>query len=140
MPKPGIRRNALVQRILRVTGPRGSSKSPSCAEQDIGSLLQGTDRLIPESRGEVMRSHMEQLKTYIDATKAVIPIEELSEVEHYYDHNEPEMTFEGLVIDLMTASKYPEGFNCEAWKELVMHYGLDPESVFRSDFWTEFQT
>ena len=87
-----------------------------------------------------MRSHMEQLQTYIEATKAVMPVEELSEVEHYYDHNEPEMAFEGLVIELMHAGKYPEGFNYEEWKELALHYGLHSESVFRSNFWTEFQT
>lgn len=68
-----------------------------------------------------------------------MPAKELSEVEHYYDHNEPEMAFEGLVIDLMNAGKYPEGVNYEAWKELGLHYELDSESVFRSNFWTEFQ-
>ncbi|WP_214824105.1 hypothetical protein [Exiguobacterium algae] len=84
------------------------------------------------------RKHNEKLASFILASEEKIPNDGLEEVRHYYEHGEYEMSFEGLVIELMSVRKYPDNFDFNDWKELAIYYGLDRESVFEGDFWMEF--
>jgi hypothetical protein len=79
-----------------------------------------------------------RLAEYITSSEKVIPLEDLEEVKHYYEHGEYEMSFEGLVIEFMRINTYPTDFNCTDWEQLALHYGLHNHSVFDGDFWNNF--
>jgi len=59
-------------------------------------------------------------------------------VKHYLNHDEYEMAFEGLLIDLMERGC---GLNDVEWCRYIdigKKMGLDKESVFDSAFWGKF--
>jgi hypothetical protein len=68
----------------------------------------------------------------------LLPSDGLEGVMHYLEHGEYEMSFEGLVIELMKLEVYTDGFNFSEWKELGLQFRLNEESVFDSDFWSKF--
>ena len=78
------------------------------------------------------------LESYILASKEKISDDGLEEILHYYEHGEYEMSFEGLVIELMNVRNYPNNFDFIDWKKLALYYGLDKETVFEGDFWMKF--
>jgi len=80
----------------------------------------------------------QQLSQFVEQSKAVIPSDGLEGVMHYWEHGEYEMSFEGLVIELIQAGSYPKDFHFPDWKELALHFHLDTESVFDGDFWNKF--
>lgn len=80
-----------------------------------------------------------QLRTFIDASKYLIAPDGLDSVEHYFDVSEFEMAFEGLILELINSSKYPDGFNYSEWMRLAKHYGLDLDPVFDARFWDKFE-
>jgi hypothetical protein len=59
-------------------------------------------------------------------------------VRHYISHDEYEMAFEGLFIDLMKlgAVNWPE--KPSTYMELGEKLGLDHDSVFDGNFWENF--
>lgn len=78
------------------------------------------------------------LGKFISLAEEIFQNDELSEVKHYYDHDEYEMALEGLLIELISAGIYPDNFEFSEWKELAIHYGLDKESVFDGSIWSKF--
>ncbi len=80
-----------------------------------------------------------RLENYIALSESLISEDGLQEVKHFFEHDEYEMAFEGLVIELMTINKYPEQYNYEEWKNMALKFGLDKESVFDGEFWNKFE-
>jgi hypothetical protein len=79
-----------------------------------------------------------QLERFIISSKEIIANEGIEEIEHFFNHSEYEMAFEGLLIELITVSKYPKGFSFSDWKMLGEHYQLDKETVFDAYIWAKF--
>lgn len=61
-----------------------------------------------------------------------------SAVQHYVDHDEYEMAFEGMFIDLMKFNE-PITLDRDYCIAIAIYLKLDQESVFSPNFWTEFQ-
>lgn len=86
-----------------------------------------------------MNTNYEQmLHDFILFSEKVLQNDELEEVKHYYEHDEYEMALEGLLIELISAGKYPNNFDFIMWKDLVTNYGLNEESVFDEFIWDKF--
>ncbi len=64
------------------------------------------------------------IEDFIKMSKSILPLDGLEGVEHYLEHGEYEMSYEGLAIELYTTGEYPTNFNFIKWKEL----GLDEET------------
>ncbi|KJS13671.1 MAG: hypothetical protein VR67_03515 [Peptococcaceae bacterium BRH_c8a] len=80
----------------------------------------------------------EKLALYIKSAEKLIPRDGLESVKHYYKHDEFEMAFEGLILELLKTGKYPNNYDYIQWKELAIHYGLNKESVFDGQLWSKF--
>ncbi|OPH55975.1 hypothetical protein BC351_29205 [Paenibacillus ferrarius] len=80
----------------------------------------------------------QKLERYIEASKDLLAVEGIDEVLHYFRHDEYEMAFEGLLIELTNIRKYPSNFDYSEWKELGEHYRLDKEVVFDNSIWEKF--
>lgn len=65
--------------------------------------------------------------------------ESVNTIQHYLDHSEYEMAFEGLFIELMKANAAVEKNEKEAYFKLGRDLGLDEDSVFDGDFWEKFK-
>lgn len=79
-----------------------------------------------------------RLEQYIISSKELLSNEDIKEVEHYFNHSEYEMAFEGLFIELIKLGKYPKGFNFLEWKALGEQFNLDKEFVFDETIWKKF--
>ena len=63
--------------------------------------------------------------------------ESIEAVQHYLDHDEYEMAFEGLFIEIMKLQNVPE-INFRESREVAKLLNLHKESVFDTDFWSKF--
>lgn len=70
--------------------------------------------------------------------KIYLDEETINEVMHFYMHGEYEMALEGLLIEMIKISKYPENVSREEIVELTVFYRLNIESVFDYNFWERF--
>ena len=59
-------------------------------------------------------------------------------VQHYLDHSEYEMAFEGLFIELMALKLETYDIEFNSYVELGKVLGLKEESIFDADFWMKF--
>ncbi|NLF45880.1 MAG: hypothetical protein GX581_07375 [Syntrophomonadaceae bacterium] len=84
------------------------------------------------------KNSIERLLLFIKSSKDIISNEAYSEVWHYYEHEEYEMAFEGLLIEFIQEDKYPRDFEKAEWKTLGIEFGLDNNSVFDPDIWNKF--
>lgn len=82
--------------------------------------------------------HDKQLENYINASKEILELKDIEEVEHFFKHGEYEMAFEGLLIELIKAGIYPSEYNYKDWKVLGEHYILDRKTVFDETIWRKF--
>lgn len=89
-------------------------------------------------RGKAVIEEKQILEDFIKKSKNIISLDGLEGVEHYLEHGEYEMSYEGLVIELYTTELYPTNFNFTEWKELGLTFGLDKESMFDEEFWDKF--
>lgn len=64
--------------------------------------------------------------------------ESVRAVTHYLNHDEYEMAFEGLFLDLMEVNIFENPEILEQCYILGKLLGLDKESVFDVDFWKKF--
>ena len=80
----------------------------------------------------------EKLSYFIKITKELLTTEGFEAVNHYFEHDEFEMCFEGLVIELISNNLYPSEFKFSEWIEIALEYGLDEHSVFDGFFWKNF--
>ncbi|WP_341278981.1 hypothetical protein [Paenibacillus sp. FSL H8-0537] len=104
--------------------------------KQINNLIVGNS--LADVEGISMASEKQALEQFISLSKALFSAEELEAVKHYFEHDEYEMAFEGLVIELYSSGKYPEEFNFAKWKELGIAFGLDKETIFDEKFWVKF--
>jgi hypothetical protein len=58
-------------------------------------------------------------------------------LQHYLNHDEYEMAFEGLFIEIMKMSEAPK-IDINRSKEIGRLLKLDEESIFEFDFWERF--
>ncbi|WP_069330029.1 hypothetical protein, partial [Paenibacillus nuruki] len=79
-----------------------------------------------------------KLKKFINMSESILSLEGLEAVTHYFEYDEYEMSFEGLVIEIYTSKMYTEKSDFIEWKELAWDFGLDKESIFDETFWDQF--
>ncbi|MBD0384112.1 hypothetical protein [Paenibacillus sedimenti] len=80
----------------------------------------------------------QQLEKLIACSIELLTKEGIDAIMHYYRHDEYEMAFEGLLIELTKVGQYPPNFVFHEWKELGEHYKLDKESIFDELIWEKF--
>ncbi len=78
------------------------------------------------------------IRRLLEACREQLDAEDVQSVVHLLEHGEPEMAFEGLVLDLIAADAYPENFQFAEWDALAKDLGLNKEAVFDGDFWSKF--
>lgn len=81
------------------------------------------------------------IQDLLDQNSSSLDSESVDAVQHYISHDEYEMAFEGLFIDLMILGKIKSNKNLSVYMELGKNLGLEQGSVFDGDFWlklTEF--
>ena len=81
---------------------------------------------------------VKELHRLLRASRSILGASAISGVDHYVEHAEYEMAFEGLVLELMKAGWRPPSSDFAAWKALAVEFDLDRESVFDGDFWSKF--
>lgn len=74
----------------------------------------------------------------IGACRSILSGDAMEGVDHYDEHGEPEMAFEGLLIELMQADVVPPTYDYDAWCALGRDCGLDEDCVFDAELWTKF--
>ncbi len=84
------------------------------------------------------RNIEKQLMDFIELSNELISTEGIKGVIHYYKHDEYEMAFEILVLELIESNKYPDNFNFNEWEQLGKYFKLDVDSVFDDSFWDKF--
>ncbi|MDP5276181.1 hypothetical protein [Chengkuizengella axinellae] len=83
-------------------------------------------------------NHEKILEKYIESSRKVLSDNDLKGVWHYYNHDEYEMSFEGLIIELTQTNKYPDDFIFKDWEKLALYYKLNTDSVFDMYIWDKF--
>ena len=63
--------------------------------------------------------------------------EAIDAVKHYVEHDEYEMAFEGLFLEIIKLNEVPN-LNFAESKKVAIMLRLHESSVFDADFWTKF--
>lgn len=84
-----------------------------------------------ENAAKVILSLMDDNKSRLDP-------ESFSAIQHYVEHDEYEMAFEGLFIELMGLKFFASNTDLSNYIELARNLGLDHDSVFDENFWPKF--
>lgn len=74
----------------------------------------------------------------LNAAAPKLDLETINGVKHYLDHDEYEMAFEGLFIDLIELSIVPD-VDLTIYLELGKKLKLNEEAIFDANFWGKFQ-
>jgi len=77
------------------------------------------------------------LRKLMEHCRSKLDNDTITGVEHYLDHDEYEMAFEGLFIDLMEAGFWPPDLSLSYYLEVGKNLGLEKESTFHPNFWEE---
>ena len=77
----------------------------------------------------------QDVQSVLDEHGDSLPAESVEAVRHYLEHDEYEIAFEGLCLDLMTAKS--SGVDWTRCRELGRRLGLHEESVLDIDFWSK---
>ena len=80
----------------------------------------------------------QRIGAIIQDCRGILSDRALEVVDHYNEHGEFEMAFEGLVIELIKADAAPDSFDYEEWCGLLRAIGLDQEQVFDVEIWNKF--
>lgn len=80
----------------------------------------------------------EKVSILLDQCREILCKEAVDEVFHYIKHNEPEIAFEGLFIEVMQLGYVPQGLDKAGCIDLGKYLRLDRESVLDDDFWRKF--
>lgn len=70
--------------------------------------------------------------------KSNLDPEAVEAVQYYITHNEYEMAFEGLFIDIMKLREAPK-IDYLKGLDVVAHYHLDELTFFNGNFWSMFK-
>ncbi|QDT80195.1 hypothetical protein Mal35_36660 [Gimesia maris] len=87
---------------------------------------------------EAIAALSEEVAELVESCRGIFDQDELAGVDHYLNHNEPEMAFEGLLIDLINANRVPDSFDSDQWKRIAQTAGLPAGGVFDEDIWNKF--
>lgn len=79
------------------------------------------------------------VRTFTESSSPILTRDGLAEIMRYIEHDEYEIAFEGLVLELMQAGKKPRDFDPETWRNVGVALGLAEESVLLPNFWEKFQ-
>jgi len=77
----------------------------------------------------------QEVEEMVTLAMTVLPSNELSEVQHFLDHDEYEMAFEGLIIQLSRHGAALPNRQSREIRDLAERLGLRAESVFAGNFW-----
>jgi hypothetical protein len=80
--------------------------------------------------------HVAQL---VERSRDLVSAEGGKEMLHFVEHDEFEMAFEILVLELAEAQVKPPCFDRNEWAQLLIRLGLREESVFVGDLWSVFE-
>lgn len=75
----------------------------------------------------------------VEVSRPVLGSTALEEVDHYLRHDEPEMAFEGLLIELTRRDEVPPCFDRVDWACLGRQCGVIEAGVFEPDIWCRFE-
>lgn len=78
------------------------------------------------------------LQELLNQSQEKLDADSIESVQHYLDHSEYEMAFEGLFIELMKLNHIPKNADIGKYIELGKNLDLENESVFDADFWSKF--
>ncbi len=79
-----------------------------------------------------------KISEFITISEKLIQKEGLEAVKHYFEHNEYEMAFEGLIIELLNINVYPSNFDVNEWIEIGLKCKLDTLANFDDKMWDKF--
>lgn len=84
----------------------------------------------------------ELVKQFIQNTLSIVESklddDSVNSILHYLQHDEYEMAFEGLFLEIMRFDKSPQ-IDLDLAKKIAVFLKLDEESVFDFDFWMKFK-
>lgn len=78
-----------------------------------------------------------QIRRLLEAYAGLLSPEARQGVEHFLSHDEYEMAFEGLTIELMTLKEEISPDDRRCCVSLARRLGLVQDSVFDPNFWTK---
>lgn len=85
---------------------------------------------------------MESILDFIEYTlkkvQEYLDEESIEAVSHYLSHNELEMAFEGLFLEIMSLDT-PLEFNWDQCRQIGEKLNLHEETVFDFEFWPKFE-
>ena len=76
-----------------------------------------------------------KINELIELCRAKLDSETIDAVQHYIKHDEFEMAFEGLFLDILIMDYWPEGLNIDNYCRVGYKLCLSTESVFDVNFW-----
>lgn len=79
-----------------------------------------------------------EIASLLQQCVGILCSEAIREVQHYVEHGEPEMAFEGLFIELIEVGKIPKSVDKVSCLQLGVYLKLDVESVLDDAFWMKF--
>ncbi|MBA0207250.1 hypothetical protein H0259_21595 [Pectobacterium aroidearum] len=89
----------------------------------------------------------DEMKFYMEVKNSILRLidiygkdldeETIRSVNHFLDHGEYEMAYEGIFIDLMSIGFNPENIDVSHYIAIGIRLGLNKESVFDFDFWNK---
>ena len=85
-----------------------------------------------------INSAIKKTRNLLFQCQHLLPEDAVNQIEHYISHNEPEIAFEGLFIDLIKTGAFPENIDKASCIELGKQLKLNKESVLKDEFWEEF--
>src|SRR5688572_3411762 len=88
--------------------------------------------------GEILKEANQMLARLLRENLGNLNAHSQKAIAHYIHHDEYEMAFEGIFIDLMEAGRISSDRNLEEYEQLGKKLNLDKESVFDGDFWDKF--
>ncbi|RQR30250.1 hypothetical protein DIE23_20115 [Burkholderia sp. Bp9143] len=81
----------------------------------------------------------DQLLLLLEAYGGKLGQETVDAVRHFIGHDEYEMAYEGLFIDLMDIGFDPNEINVDIYRKIGEDLNLNEESVFDEGFWEKFE-
>ena len=94
----------------------------------------------PQDHKELLLAAERLLRALLGEFSGQLDSASFRAVQHYLDHDEYEMAFEGLFIELMKANADMNKSRLETYYNLGQKLGLDKDSVFDGEFWKKFRT
>jgi hypothetical protein len=90
---------------------------------------------LPFSDDEIVAA----LKRMLANAASILPSDSIDAVRYYIEHDEYEIAFEGLMLDLYKRGSLPKGFDTQEATTIAVALHLNEDSVLDSEFWDKFQ-